>query len=84
MKNKNLNLFIIAFAVITIVASFVENKPTTDLFGFEVNSWVVRSLWLLIGLDSYNRYKDKKKRKLIRGCFFLFKSNVLVSTNIWN
>ncbi|WP_392346064.1 hypothetical protein [uncultured Polaribacter sp.] len=42
MKNKNLNLFIVAFAVITIVASFVENKPTTDLFGFEVNSWVVR------------------------------------------
>jgi hypothetical protein len=44
MKNKNLNLFIVAFAVITIVASFVENKPTTDLFGFEVNSWVVRIL----------------------------------------
>ena len=59
MKNKNLNLFIVAFAALTVVASFVENNPTTDLFGFEVNSWVVRILWLLIGLVSYKRYKDK-------------------------
>jgi len=59
MRNKNLNLFIVAFAALTVVASFVENNPTTDLFGFEVNSWVVRILWLLIGLVSYKRYKDK-------------------------
>ena len=63
MKNKNLNLFIVAFALITIVASFVENRPKTDLFGFEVNSWVVRILWLLIGLVSYKRYKDKKEEE---------------------
>ena len=59
MRNKNLNLFIVAFAALTVVASFEENNPTTDLFGFEVNSWVVRILWLLIGLVSYKRYKDK-------------------------
>ena len=63
MRNKNLNLFIVAFAALIIVASFVENNPTTDLFGFEVNSWVVRILWLLIGLVSYKRYKDKKEEE---------------------
>jgi hypothetical protein len=63
MKNKNLNLFIVAFAAIIIIASFVENRPTTDLFGCDVNSWVVRILWLLIGLVSYKRYKDKKEEE---------------------
>jgi hypothetical protein len=41
----------------------VQNKPTSDLFGFEVNSWFVRILWLLIGLVSYKRYKDKKEEE---------------------
>ena len=63
MKNKYLNLFIMAFAIITVVASFVNNTPTTDLFGFEVNTWVVRVLWVLIGLVSYKRYKDKKQQE---------------------
>ena len=63
MRNKNLNLFIVAFSALTIIANFAQNNATSDLFGFEVNSWVVRSLWLLIGLDSYNRYKDKKKEE---------------------
>jgi len=63
MRNKNLNLFIVAFAVITIIANFVQNKPTSDLFGFEVNSWFVRILWLSIGLVSYKRYKDKKEEE---------------------
>jgi hypothetical protein len=53
----------VAFAVITIIANFVQNKPTSDLFGFEVNSWFVRILWLLIGLVSYKRYKDKKEEE---------------------
>jgi hypothetical protein len=63
MRNKNLNLFIVAFAIITIIANVVQNKPTTDLFGFEVNSWFVRVLWLLIGLVSFKRYKDKKEEE---------------------
>jgi uncharacterized membrane protein len=63
MRNKNLNLFIVAFAVITIIANFVQNTPTSALFGFEVNSWFVRILWLLIGLVSYKRYKDKKEEE---------------------
>ena len=63
MKNKNLNLFIVAFSLISIIANFMQNTPTSDLFGFEVNSWVVRSLWLLIGLVSYKRYKDKKEEE---------------------
>ena len=52
MRNKNLNLFIVAFSVLTIIANFTQNNATSDLFGFEVNSWVVRILWLLIGLIS--------------------------------
>ncbi|MFL3660441.1 MAG: hypothetical protein ACI6PN_01695 [Polaribacter sp.] len=63
MRNKNLNLFIVAFAVITIIASLVKDNPTTDLFGYEVDSWFVRILWLLIGLVSYKRYKDKKEEE---------------------
>jgi uncharacterized membrane protein len=63
MRNKNLNLFIVAFSVITLIASFVKYTPTSDLFGFEVNSWYVRTLWLLIGLVSYKRYKDKKEEE---------------------
>jgi hypothetical protein len=63
MRNKNLNLFIVAFALITIIASLVKYNPTTDFFGFEVNSWFVRVLWLLIGLVSYKRYKDKKEEE---------------------
>jgi len=63
MRNKNLNLFIVAFAVITIIASLVKDSPTTDLFGYEVDSWFVRILWLLIGLVSYKRYKDKKEEE---------------------
>ena len=63
MRNKNLNLFIVAFAAITIIENFVQNNPTSDLFGFEVNSWFVRILWLLIGLVSYKRYKDKKEEE---------------------
>jgi uncharacterized PurR-regulated membrane protein YhhQ (DUF165 family) len=63
MRNKNLNLLILAFAIITIIANVVQNKPTTDLFGFEVNSWFVRVLWLLIGLVSFKRYKDKKEEE---------------------
>ena len=63
MRNKNLNLFIVAFAVITIIASLVKDNPTNDLFGYEVDSWFVRILWLLIGLVSYKRYKDKKEEE---------------------
>ena len=63
MRNKNVNLFIVAFAVITIIASLVKDNPTTDLFGYEVDSWFVRILWLLIGLVSYKRYKDKKEEE---------------------
>ncbi len=63
MRNKNLNLFIVAFSALTIIANFTQNNATSDLFGFEVNSWVVRILWLLIGLISYKRYKDKKEEE---------------------
>ncbi len=63
MRNKNLNLFIVAFALITVIMSLVKYNPTSDLFGFEVNSWFVRILWLLIGLVSYKRYKDKKEEE---------------------
>lgn len=63
MRNKNLNLFIVAFSVLTIISNFTQNNATSDLFGFEVNSWVVRILWLLIGLISYKRYKDKKEEE---------------------
>lgn len=63
MKNKNLNLFIVAFSIISIIVNLVQNKPTSDLFGFEVNSWFVSILWLLIGLVSYKRYKDKKEEE---------------------
>ena len=63
MRNKNVNLFIVVFAVITIIASLVKDNPTTDLFGYEVDSWFVRILWLLIGLVSYKRYKDKKEEE---------------------
>ena len=61
MRNKNLNLFIVAFALITVIMSLIKYNPTSDLFGYEVNSWFVRILWLLIGLVSYKRYKDKKE-----------------------
>ena len=63
MRNKNVNLFIVAFAIITIIASLVKDNSTTDLFGYEVDSWLVRILWLLIGLVSYKRYKDKKEEE---------------------
>jgi len=63
MKNKNLNLFIVVFSAITLIVSLVRFTPTSDLFGFEVNSWFVRILWLLIGLVSYKRYKDKKEEE---------------------
>jgi hypothetical protein len=63
MRNKNLNLFILAFAFITVIASLVKYNPTSDLFGYEVNSWFVRILWLLIGLVSYKRYKNKKEEE---------------------
>jgi len=63
MRNKNLNLFIVAFSALTIIANFLQNNATSYLFGFEVNSWVVRILWLLIGLISYKRYKDKKEEE---------------------
>jgi uncharacterized membrane protein YuzA (DUF378 family) len=63
MRNKNLNLFIVVFSAITLIVSLVRFTPTSDLFGFEVNSWFVRILWLLIGLVSYKRYKDKKEEE---------------------
>jgi uncharacterized membrane protein YuzA (DUF378 family) len=63
MRNKNLNLFIVAFALITVIMSLIKYNPTSDLFGYEVNSWFVRILWLLIGLVSYKRYKDKKEEE---------------------
>jgi uncharacterized membrane protein YuzA (DUF378 family) len=63
MRNKNLNLFIVAFALITVIMSLVKYNPTSDLFGYEVNSWFVRILWLLIGFVSYKRYKDKKEEE---------------------
>ena len=60
MRNKNINLFIVIFSVLTIFMSFTESKSTQNLFGYEVNAWLVRGLWLLIVLVSYKRYKDKK------------------------
>ena len=63
MRNKNLNLFIVAFALITVIMSLIKYNPTSDLFGYEVNSWFVRILWLLIGVVSYKRYKDKKEEE---------------------
>ena len=63
IRNKNLNLFIVAFALITVIMNLAKYNPTSDLFGFEVNSWFVRILWLLIGFVSYKRYKDKKEEE---------------------
>jgi hypothetical protein len=63
MRNKNLNLFIVVFALISVIGSLIKYNPTSDLFGFEVNSWFVRILWLLIALVSYKRYKDKKEEE---------------------
>lgn len=61
MKNKNWDLVIIIFAILTIGGSFVGNSETTDILGFEMNIWVYRAIWVFICTTSFFRYRKKRK-----------------------
>ena len=63
MRNKKWDLIIGVIAVLILIGNFVEGNSTTHLIGFEINSWIYRGIWLLIGITNLSQYFIRRKKE---------------------
>ncbi|MEX0273711.1 MAG: hypothetical protein AB3N16_04970 [Flavobacteriaceae bacterium] len=48
-------------AVGIIVYGFVQGHKTASVLGFEINIWLYRAVWALIGISSFRDFYQKRK-----------------------
>ncbi|WP_339835676.1 hypothetical protein [uncultured Maribacter sp.] len=64
MKRKTLSIIGMVIALITILSSFFAMGDTGQIFGFEMDIWVYRLIWLaLFGIILNGYIKETKKFK---------------------
>ena len=63
MRNKKWDLIIGVLAVLILIGNFVEGNSTTHLFGFNINSWIYRGIWLLIAITNLSQYFIRRKKE---------------------
>ena len=60
---KYISLIVVVLAGINLVSGFINNQESASIFGVEMNIWLYRGIWILIGVVSFlDFYKATKKR----------------------
>ena len=57
--DKILSLALLALAGYRIISSFVQEQEFGSLFGLEINIWLYRGIWLLVGVLAINSLRKK-------------------------
>ena len=61
---KNLNVFVWILALTLLIYSFIKNPTSGSLFGFEINIWIYRIFWGIVGvLSVIYHFKSLKTKK---------------------
>lgn len=63
MRNKKWDLVWGILAVVVFVSSIIEGESTIKFFGFEINSWIYRGIWLLIAITNLSQFFIRKKKE---------------------
>ena len=59
--NKIASILVVLLALSNVVYSFWTNPDSERFFGFEINTWLYRLVWVLLGLGiAYNVFNNKK------------------------
>lgn len=62
--SKIVTLIVVIIAVANVIYSFFGNSDTEQIFGFEMNIWIYRIIWIVIGIGvSYDYFKKNKTLK---------------------
>ncbi|SEL02846.1 hypothetical protein SAMN04488008_102649 [Maribacter orientalis] len=59
---KTISIIGMVIAIITIVSSFFKNGDTGHMFGFELDIWTYRLIWLALFGVILNGYLKETKR----------------------
>ena len=60
---KYISLIVVVLAGINLVSGFINNQESASIFHVEMNIWLYRGIWVLIGVISFlDFYKATKKR----------------------
>ena len=51
----------VIIAVANVIYSFYEKSDTEQIFGIEMNIWIYRLIWTVIGIGVYYDYYKKNK-----------------------
>ncbi|MFK8060749.1 MAG: hypothetical protein AB8B78_11750 [Polaribacter sp.] len=65
MRNKKWDFIWGILAVLILVSSIVKGAETTRLFGFEINSWIYRGIWLAIAVTNLSQFFIRRKKETI-------------------
>lgn len=63
MRNNNWNLVWTVIGIIVITMTFVNNYSYKNVFGFLINIWVYRAIWVVIAAGSIFSYLKRKNQK---------------------
>lgn len=62
MNGKNIHLTLAILASLVFIGYLSESEHY--MFGYSINMWIVRIIWLIIAVNSFIQYfKIKKKEK---------------------
>ncbi|RDK89060.1 hypothetical protein [Marinirhabdus gelatinilytica] len=61
--DKILSIALLALAGFKVVSSFMQNQEFGTLFGQEINIWVYRGIWLVVGILAVSSILKKIKSK---------------------
>ena len=57
--DKILSLALLALAGYRIISSFVQEQEFGSVCGLEINIWLYRGIWLLVGVLAINSLRKK-------------------------
>jgi len=61
MKSTTISIIGMVIAIITIVSTFIKDNDTGSLFGFEMDIWMYRLIWLALFGVILNGYLKERK-----------------------
>ena len=61
--DKIISIALLALAGFKIISSFIQNMEVGNFFGQEINIWVYRGIWLVVGLLALNTLIRKIRKK---------------------
>ncbi len=61
--DKIISIALLALAGFKVISSFIQNMEVGNFFGQEINIWLYRGIWLIVGLLATNNLIQKLKKK---------------------